>query len=59
MKEKPAKLVAIADDHIMMRKGTIAFINSYPGFGVIIEADNGKELLKQIERPLPCLILQF
>jgi len=44
------KLVAIADDHIMMRKGTIGFINSYPDFEVIIEADNGKELLEAIEK---------
>ena len=50
MKDTPTKLVAIADDHIMFRKGTVGFINSYPSFGVIIEADNGKELIELIDK---------
>lgn len=43
------KCVAIADDHIMMRKGTVAIINTFSDFKVIIEADNGKELIDAIE----------
>jgi two-component system invasion response regulator UvrY len=50
MNEEPCITVAIADDHILMRKGTISFINTYPEFKVIIEADNGKELLEKIEQ---------
>lgn len=53
MTDIPPKYVAIADDHVMMRKGTVAFINSYPDFSVIIEADNGKELLDAIEKSDP------
>lgn len=50
MNTKPSILVAIADDHLLMRKGTVGIINSFPDFEVIIEAENGKDLLEQIEK---------
>jgi len=46
--------VAFADDHIAVRKGIIAFINNLGGIQFDIEADNGKELLKQIEKAGEC-----
>lgn len=50
MSNSTLKSVAIADDHILMRKGMVDFINSYSGFEVIIEADNGKDLIDKITK---------
>jgi two-component system invasion response regulator UvrY len=41
--------VAIADDHILMRKGVVEIITSFGEFRVIIEADNGLELIDAIQ----------
>ena len=41
--------VAYADDHKVVRKGIISFINRLGGIQVDIEADNGRDLIKQIE----------
>jgi len=40
--------IAIADDQLLFRKGIIALINSFTGMRVVLEADNGKELLEKI-----------
>ena len=40
--------VAIAEDHEMVRKGVIGFINGFGGFSVDIEACNGKDLYDQL-----------
>jgi two-component system, NarL family, invasion response regulator UvrY len=40
--------VAYADDHKVVRKGIISFINKLGGILVDIEADNGRDLIKQI-----------
>jgi len=42
--------VAYADDHKVVRKGIISFINELGGIEVVIEADNGKELIEKIEK---------
>ena len=42
--------VAYADDHKVVRKGIISFINKLGGILVDIEADNGRDLIKQIEQ---------
>lgn len=44
--------VAIADDHILLRKALANLINTFPGYEVIIEADNGKELKNSIQQHL-------
>lgn len=41
--------VAIADDHIMMRKGAVSLLNSFEGVEVVLEADNGDMLIKQLK----------
>ena len=52
--------IAYADDHVLVRKGIISFLNGLGGMSVDIEADNGKELLDKIEKandlPDVCLL---
>lgn len=49
MNLRPQIKIAIADDHVMMRKGTVSIINSNEDFKVIIEANDGSELIEAIE----------
>lgn len=57
--EEPISL-AYAEDHVVVRKGVIALINSLGGIRVDIEAGDGKELLAQISKaehkPDVCLL---
>ena len=46
---EPGIKIAYADDHVMVRKGISEFINSFDDCSVIIEADNGKDLLLKLE----------
>lgn len=43
---KPAKKVqvAIADDHVLLRNALARMVNSFEGYTVMLEADNGKDL---------------
>jgi DNA-binding NarL/FixJ family response regulator len=50
MKKDNSIQIAIADDHVIMRNGLSTLISSFPGFKVMLEADNGKELIEQLER---------
>jgi two-component system, NarL family, invasion response regulator UvrY len=47
---KPDKLirVAIADDHTLIRRGICSMIESFEGFSIAAEADDGSELIKKI-----------
>lgn len=49
--------VALVDDHVLLRQGLAALINSFPGYQVVFEADNGLELTRQIKEPLPLAVL--
>jgi len=52
------KYIAIADDHSMFRKGLIALINLFPGYQVLFDAANGKELIGKLNPDqLPDIIL--
>lgn len=42
--------VAIADDHTLLRKALASLINTFEGYQVVIEADNGKELRSNIQQ---------
>ncbi len=42
--------VAYADDHKVVRKGIISFMNDLGGIEVVIEADNGRQLIEKIEK---------
>lgn len=41
--------IAIADDHQLFRKSLSLLVNSFEGMQVVLEASNGKELLKQLK----------
>lgn len=42
--------VAIADDHSLLRSALAKLINTFEGYNIIIEADNGKELRNKIQQ---------
>jgi len=42
--------IAIADDHSVVRKGLVDFIDSWGGFTVVLEAGNGMVLLENLEQ---------
>ncbi len=50
--------VAVLDDHKLFRDGLVELIGGFPGYVVIIEADNGQDFLRQVgpER-LPDIVL--
>jgi two-component system invasion response regulator UvrY len=42
--------IALADDHVVLRKALALLINKLGGFEVIIQASNGSDLLEQLTR---------
>jgi DNA-binding NarL/FixJ family response regulator len=49
--------IALADDHVVLRKGLAGLLSSL-GYSVILEADNGKELIQGMEKNnLPDIVL--
>jgi two-component system invasion response regulator UvrY len=50
MKDQCFISIAIADDHVMVRKGIVGILASFPGFSVSIEADDGQELIDKINQ---------
>lgn len=50
--------VAIADDHSLLRNALAKLINTFEGYTVIMEADNGKDLrIKIMQHVVPDLVL--
>ncbi|MFC0774574.1 response regulator [Terrimonas alba] len=50
--------VAIADDHSLLRSALAKLINTFEGYSVIMEADNGKDLCDKITKNiLPDIVL--
>ena len=50
--------VAVADDHSLLRNALAKLINGFPGYHVVIEADNGKDLIEKIaQTTLPDIVL--
>jgi two-component system invasion response regulator UvrY len=43
--------VALVDDHVLLRQGLASLINSFPGYKVLFEADNGRQLVEKITGP--------
>lgn len=42
--------VALADDHILLRKGLAGVVDSFGEYEVLFEADNGKDFTQQIKK---------
>jgi DNA-binding NarL/FixJ family response regulator len=40
--------IAIADDQSLFRKGIISLLNTFSGMQVVVEAENGQDLLEQL-----------
>ncbi|NLR82512.1 response regulator transcription factor [Chitinophaga eiseniae] len=52
------KHVVIVDDHTMFRRGLAALVNLFPGYEVLFDAGNGKELIAQMDsHPVPDIVL--
>ena len=49
--------VAIADDHKIFRKGVILSLKPYNNINFILEAENGEELIKGVEKEQPDIVL--
>ncbi len=50
--------VALVDDHRIFRNGLARIVNKYPGYQVLLEADNGQDLIKKISKKFkPDIIL--
>lgn len=50
MDPQPLIRIAIADDHPVTRRGIIDTIALFDGFSIDIEADNGEDLIMQLEQ---------
>lgn len=52
------KQIAIVDDHAMFRAGLAVLINLFPGYHVLFDAANGREMIDQINPDqLPDIVL--
>ena len=50
--------VAIADDHRLLRSALANLVNTFEGYNIIFEADNGKDLRTKIEQhDIPDIVL--
>jgi NarL family two-component system response regulator LiaR len=49
--------VLVADDHIIVRKGIRALLETEPGIEVVGEAENGREAVTKVEKLQPDVIL--
>jgi DNA-binding NarL/FixJ family response regulator len=49
MNMTPTTYIALVDDHILLRNSLAVLINSFDGFKVLLEADNGKDFIEQIK----------
>jgi DNA-binding NarL/FixJ family response regulator len=57
---KPVKKVqvAITDDHVLLRNALARMVNSFEGYNVLLEADNGKDLRAGIlKHQVPDIVL--
>jgi two-component system, NarL family, invasion response regulator UvrY len=51
-------LVAITDDHVLLRNALARLVNSFEGYSTLMEADNGKDLRHKILRhQVPDIVL--
>ena len=50
--------VAIADDHSLLRNALAKLINTFEGYTIVIEADNGKDLRNKImQQGIPDIVM--
>lgn len=50
--------IALVDDHALLRSGLASLIESFDGYSVLFQADNGKDFIQQLQtNKLPDIIL--
>ena len=54
---KPKINIAIAEDHTLIRNGTISFLEKYSEFTVLFGAENGRDLMNKLETSIPDVLL--
>ena len=50
MKEQQKIKVALADDHVLLRKGLAGVVDSFGDYEVLFEADNGRHFIEQMSK---------
>ncbi|MDR3631180.1 MAG: response regulator transcription factor [Desulfocapsaceae bacterium] len=55
--ERKTYTIVLADDHVLIRHGIKNIINQTPEFQVVGEAGNGKELLEELEKNVPDMLI--
>jgi two-component system, NarL family, invasion response regulator UvrY len=50
MKQQTKIKVALADDHVLLRKGLAGVVDSFGDYEVVFEADNGKHFIEQLAK---------
>ena len=51
-------LVAVVDDHVLLRNGLANLIQSFDQYEVIFEADNGSDFIEKLkQKPVPDIVL--
>ncbi len=46
---KNSTRIALVDDHVLLRNGLASLIQSFEGYTVLFQADNGKEFIQQLQ----------
>jgi len=49
--------IGIADDHVILRQGLISILKEYPHLDILLDVNNGQELMLELEKQLPDIIL--
>lgn len=49
--------IAVVDDHVMVRKGLCALINSFSTYKVLFDSSNGQEFINGLKSQLPDIVL--
>jgi NarL family two-component system response regulator LiaR len=57
MVEKEQITIAIADDHALVRQGIRTFLEAYPDFAIVGEADSGEALVHLVAEHVPDIVL--
>jgi DNA-binding NarL/FixJ family response regulator len=49
--------VVLADDHVVVRRGLAVLLDTLPGITVVGEADNGRDVVEEVGRQLPDVVV--
>jgi DNA-binding NarL/FixJ family response regulator len=55
--EAPCIRVVLADDHVVVRRGLAVLLDTLPGISVVGEADNGRDVLEEVGRQQPDVVV--